>query len=59
MRVARRFKVATPMTATLLGGVVLALAVVTLTLVSLVRQLTVHHIGPGIGIVLIYAGVGW
>jgi hypothetical protein len=46
------------MTATLLGGVVLALAVVTLTLVSLVRQLTVHHIGPGIGIVLIYAGVG-
>ena len=55
---ARRFRIAAPVTATLLGGVVLALAVVTLTLVSLVRQLTVHHIGPGIGIVLIYAGVG-
>jgi hypothetical protein len=29
-----------------------------LTLVSLVRQFTVHHLGPGILIVLIYAGVG-
>jgi hypothetical protein len=56
--VARRFRIAAPVTATILGGVVLVLAAVTLTLVSLVRQLTVHHIGPGIAIVLIYAGVG-
>ena len=54
----RHFRIAAPVTATILGGVVLMLAAVTLTLVSLVRQLTVHHIGPGIAIVLIYAGVG-
>ena len=46
------------MMATVLGGVVLALAAATLTLVSLVRQMTVHHLGPGIAIVLAYAGVG-
>ncbi|HEY8047451.1 MAG TPA: hypothetical protein VIF35_24540 [Streptosporangiaceae bacterium] len=55
---ARRFRIAAPVTATILGGVVLVLAAVTLTLVTLVRQLTVHHIGPGIAIVVIYAGVG-
>ena len=54
----RGARLASPVVATVLGGVVLALAAATLTLVSLVRQMTVHHIGPGIAIVLVYAGVG-
>ena len=54
----RGARLASPTTATVLGGVVLALAAATLTLVSLARQITVHHIGPGLAIVLVYAGVG-
>jgi hypothetical protein len=54
----RRLRVVAPVTATALGGLVLALAAATLTLTSLMRQFTVHRLGPGIVIVLIYAGVG-
>ena len=54
----RRLRVVAPVIATVLGGLVLALAAATLALTSLVRQFTVHRLGPGIVIVLIYAGIG-
>jgi hypothetical protein len=54
----RRPRVGAPAAATVLGGLVLALAAATLALTSIVRQFTAHHLGPGIVIVLIYAGVG-
>ena len=57
-QVAERHPRVAPVVAAALGGLVLALAAATLTLVSLVRQFTGHHLGPGIAIVLIYAGVG-
>ena len=55
---ARRFRVASPATATIAGGLVLALTAAWVPLAGLVRQATVLNIGPAAPIILIYAGVG-
>lgn len=55
---ARRFRLVSPGTATVLGGLVLMLAVTTLTLTGFAHQLTIRDVGSGLVIVLIYAGVG-
>jgi hypothetical protein len=56
--VARRLRVASPTTATIAGGLVLALTAAWVPLAGLVRQATVLNIGPAVPIILIYAGVG-
>ncbi len=55
---ASRFRLASPGTATVLGALALVLMAVTLTLSSLVGNLSVLGSGPIIPIVVIYAGVG-
>jgi hypothetical protein len=56
---ARRFQLASPATATVLGVLVLVLAVATAALKDLVDpRLSIHHFGSGIAIVLIFTGVG-
>ncbi len=55
---ARRFRLTSPNTATLLGALVLALAVATWTLTALAHQLTIRHDAPGFVFVVAYAGVG-
>jgi len=56
---ARRFQLVSPATATVLGVLVLVLAVATAALKDLVDpRLSIHHFGSGIAIVLIFTGVG-
>jgi len=56
---ARRFQLVSPATATVLGVMVLVLAVATAALKDLVDpRLSIHHFGSGIAIVLIFTGVG-
>ena len=55
---ARRFRLLSPRTATVLGVLVLGLAVATLTLTGFDHQLTIRSAGSGVAIVLMYAGVG-
>jgi len=54
---APRFRLVSPGTATVLGVLVLVLAVATLTLMGLDHQLT-NGVWAGVAIVLAYAGVG-
>src|SRR3984893_14183579 len=55
----RRFQLVSPATATVLGVMVLVLAVATAALKDLVDpRLSIHHFGSGIAIVLIFTGVG-
>jgi hypothetical protein len=55
---ARRFRLLSPGTATVLGVLVLGLSVATLTLAGFDHQLTISSTGSGVAIVLMYAGVG-
>jgi hypothetical protein len=56
---ARRFQLMSPATATVLGVLVLVLASATVVLKDLVDpQLSIHHFGSGIAVVLIFTGVG-
>jgi len=55
---ARRFRLASPATANVLGAVVLVLLGVTVTLAALIHQLTVLNVATGLTIPLIYAAVG-
>ena len=55
---ARRLRVASPATATIAGGLVLALTAAWVPLAGLVRQATVLNIRPAVPIILIYPGVG-
>jgi hypothetical protein len=54
----RRFRLASPATATALGALVLVLIGVTLALVTLIHQLTVFNVVTGVPIPLAFAGVG-
>ena len=54
----RRFALASPLTATGLGTVLLLLVIAGWTLSALDHQLTVPNIGSGLAVVLVYAGVG-
>jgi hypothetical protein len=54
----RRFALASPLTATVLGAVLLLLVIAGWTLSALDHQLTVSNTGSGLATVLIYAGVG-
>jgi hypothetical protein len=54
---ARRFALASPLTATVLGVVLLVLVIAGWTLSALDHQLTVSN-GSGLAVVLIYAGMG-
>ena len=53
-----RFRLLSPGTATVLGVLVLVLAIATLTLMGFDHQLTIRSTGSGVAIVLMYAGVG-
>jgi hypothetical protein len=55
---ARRFGLASPATATVLGVLALVLGAAALALVGLAGQLTIHDGGAGVVIVLTFAGVG-
>jgi len=55
---ARRFRLASPVTATVLGVLALMLMAVSVALSSLVHQLSILGTGPVVPIVVIYAGVG-
>jgi MFS family permease len=55
---ARRFRLASPATATVLGAVALVLAAAALALAGPVHQLSILSQGPVIPTVVIYAGVG-
>jgi hypothetical protein len=55
---ARRFTPATPMTAAIMGSLVLVLLVASLPLSSLSHQLTFNDTSGGIGITLFFGGVG-
>ena len=54
----RRFRLLSPVTATVLGVLVLVLSVATLTLKGFDHQLTTSGTWSGIAIVVMYAGVG-
>jgi hypothetical protein len=56
--VPRRFRLASPLTATVLGVLALGLMAATAVLSGLVHQLSVLGTGPEVPIVVIYAGVG-
>jgi hypothetical protein len=55
---ARRFQLASPLTATVLGVLALLLMAATAALSGLVHQLSILGTGPEVPIVVIYAGVG-
>src|SRR5271169_315193 len=55
---ARRFRLASPATATALGALVLVLLGVTVALAILIHQLTILNVATGLTIPLIYAAVG-
>jgi hypothetical protein len=57
-RVERRFRLASPVTATVLAGLTLVLLATAITLNGLTDQLSVLSAGPIVPIVVIYAGVG-
>ncbi len=57
-RVQRRFRLASPVTATVLAGLTLVLLATATTLNGLTNQLSVLSAGPIVPIVVIYAGVG-
>jgi hypothetical protein len=57
-KVARSFRLASPATATIIGALVLVLAVATTTLTGLAHQLTIRDVVSGLVFVLIYGGVG-
>src|SRR6202050_5318842 len=54
----RRFRLASPATATALGALVLVLIGVTVALVTLIHQLTIFNVVTGVPIPLAFAGVG-
>ena len=54
----RRFRLRSPVTATVLGVLVLVLSAATLTLKGFDHQLTTSGTWSGIAIVVMYAGVG-
>jgi hypothetical protein len=54
----RRLGLSPTKTTTLLGAVLLVLAIVNITLNALNHQLTISHVGAGVAAVLTYAGVG-
>jgi hypothetical protein len=56
--VERRFRLASPVTATVLAGLTLVLLATAITLNGLTDQLSVLSAGPIVPIVVIYAGVG-
>jgi MFS family permease len=56
--VERRFRLASPVTATVLAGLTLVLLAAAITLNGLTDQLSVLSAGPIVPIVVIYAGVG-
>ena len=53
-----RFRLASPVTATMLGALALVLLAVAIVLSALVHQLSILGSGPIIPIVVVYAGVG-
>ena len=55
---ARRFRLASPATATAFGALVLMLLGVTVALAALIHQLTILNVATGLTIPLIYAAVG-
>jgi hypothetical protein len=55
---ARRFRLASPVTATVLGAVALLLMAAAIVLAGPVHQLSILGSGPVVPVVLIYAGVG-
>jgi hypothetical protein len=55
----RRFRLASPVTATVLWVLALLLLVAAIVLSALVHQLSILGTGPAIPIVMIYAGVGY
>jgi hypothetical protein len=55
---ARRPGLTSPVVATVLGGLVVALATADIVLAGLVHRLTALSVGPQIAVILIYAGVG-
>jgi hypothetical protein len=56
--VAARFRLASPVTATVFGALVLVLLGVTVTLAVLIHQLTILNVATGLTIPLLYAAVG-
>jgi two-component system, NarL family, sensor kinase len=54
---ARRYRLASPVTANALGALVLVLLGVTVTLAALIHQLTILNVATGLTIPLIYAAV--
>jgi hypothetical protein len=55
---ARRFRLASPATATAFGALVLVLLGVTVALAVLIHQLTILNVATGLTIPLLYAAVG-
>ncbi len=54
----RRFRLASPATATALGALVLVLLGVTVALAALIHQLTIFNVATGLTIPLAFAAVG-
>jgi two-component system, NarL family, sensor kinase len=54
----RHFRLASPVTATVLGVLVVALAAASVVLAAFIRQLTILSVGPAAPVIAIYAVVG-